>query len=76
MRWESLSRCPLPLCSSNPSLCQQAPSAHHHLHPAPSPLQGPDSLAVLRWFAEGGPLVRAVRGNHDIMALQNYRRML
>lgn len=30
---------------------------------------------MLRWFAEGGPLVRAVRGNHEEAALSNYRSM-
>ena len=65
----------LPACAPLARLCSALTSSSAHLPPTTPPLslQGPDSLAVLRWFVEGGPLVRAVRGNHEEAALTNYR---
>lgn len=47
-----------------------------HTSYPPNTMQGPKSLAVLRWFADNGPLVRAVRGNHELLALRSYRQLL
>lgn len=37
--------------------------------------KGPRSLDVLRFFAEGGDTVRAVRGNHDEMTLSLHNKL-
>ena len=62
------SRCRLPPPAAAP--LQPLPLAH--TRPAAA---GPRSLDVLRFFAQGGPRVRAVRGNHDESALALYSKL-